>query len=546
MTDLLPLFSLVAGLACGAALAAWLLRPRLAAATERGRAESVAELATAREGARLLAEDRARLQARLDALQVEAEQWRRALDEANQARAQLGERAERLLVLEQRHAGLEREFADAGTAAAGLREAIGRAQAALQAEREAQAALQRRLDAEAGARTAAEGTAARLSTELAELAARHDAERSQFEEKLAFVEDAKRALTDQFRSLANDILEEKGKRLAEQHQAGLGTLLDPLRQKLTEFQAKVEDVYVREGKDRSALAEQVRQLMGLNQMLSADARNLTSALKGSNKTQGNWGEVVLERVLESCGLRKGEEFRTQDSHTQDGRRLQPDVIVALPEDRSLVIDAKMSLTAYETYASSDDETVREAALRAHLQSVRAHIKGLSAKDYQRIHQLRSLDFVLMFIPVEPAFMAAVTHDRELFKDAWDSNVLLVSPSTLLFVLRTVAHLWRQEAQNQNAQEIARRGAELYDRLCGFADDLEKLGTRLRQAQDSFDDARNKLARNKGNVIRQAEMLRELGVKPSKALPRTLLDAAGAGAGPEHDTDRDADEALAEA
>jgi DNA recombination protein RmuC len=351
-------------------------------------------------------------------------------------------------------------------------------------------------------------------------------ERNQSNEKLALLQSAREELTLQFKNLANDILEEKSKRFSEQNQQNLGQLLDPLKTKLQEFQGKVEQVYVQEGKDRSALAEQVRQLMELNKTVSQEANNLTKALKGSNKTQGNWGELVLERVLESSGLRKGEEYDVQESHTlDDGRRLQPDVVVHLPEDRHLVIDAKATLIAYEDYANAEDEKHREAALKRHLDAVRSHIKGLSDKNYQDLYGLKSLDFVLMFIPIEPAFMLAVTHDRELYMDALNKNVLLVSPSTLLFVVRTVANLWRQEAQTRNAQDIAKRGAELYDKLAGFVEDMESLGMRLNQAQKDYDGAINKLSTGRGNVIRQAEMLKNLGVKPSKNLPAPMVEIA---------------------
>ena len=351
-------------------------------------------------------------------------------------------------------------------------------------------------------------------------------ERNQSQEKMALLQNAREELTLQFKNLANDILEEKSKRFSEQNQQSLGQLLDPLKTKLQEFQGKVEQVYVQEGKDRSALAEQVRQLMELNKTVSQEANNLTKALKGSNKTQGNWGELVLERVLESSGLRKGEEYDVQESHTlEDGRRLQPDVVVHLPEDRHLVIDAKATLVAYEDYANAEDDKHREAALKRHLDAVRSHIKGLSDKNYQDLYGLKSLDFVLMFVPIEPAFMLAVTHDRELYMDAWNKNVLLVSPSTLLFVVRTVANLWRQEAQTRNAQDIAKRGAELYDKLAGFVEDMESLGTRLNQAQKDYDGAINKLSTGRGNVIRQAEMLKKLGVKPSKSLPTPMVEIA---------------------
>jgi len=303
-------------------------------------------------------------------------------------------------------------------------------------------------------------------------------------------------------------------------------LLEPLKVKITEFQGKVQEVYVQEGKDRSALAEQVKQLMALNSQLSKDAHNLTSALKGQAKTQGNWGEFILERVLEASGLRKGHEYDVQESHTrEDGSRAQPDVVVRMPEDRHLIVDAKVSLKAYEEYANAETDHQRDSAMKRHLDSVRGHIKELSVKNYQQLYGLKSLDFVLMFIPVEPAFMLAIAHDSDLWQDAWKKNVLLVSPSTLLFVLRTVAHLWRQEQQNRNAQEIANQGAALYDKLVGFVEDLDNLGAKLQQAQKAYDGAYNKFSGGRGNVIRQAEVLKKLGVKPAKQLPQNLIDSA---------------------
>lgn len=526
-SPLILLFAALFGVLAGA-LVTWLaLRSRVTAAANLARSEGVSELATTRERLRFQDEEQARLKARNDTLLGEVERWRLAVDEAGNELAKLSERASRVPLLDAKVRELEHALAEATSQAADVREASGRLQAELLAERAGHASLRAQHQSERAGREAAEAAVGRLTTELAQLSTQQAADREQFGEKLSFMDDAKRALTDQFKSLANDILEEKGKRFAEQNQASLGTLLDPLKTKLSEFQAKVDTVYVNDSKDRSALAEQVKQLMGLNQSLSQDAKNLTTALKGSNKTQGNWGELVLERVLEASGLRKDHEYRTQVNHTlEDGGRQQPDVIISLPEERSLVVDSKMSLTAYEEYANAEDDSGRAASLKRHMQSVRNHINSLNSKNYQTLYSLKSLDFVLMFVPVEPAFMLAIGNDGNLFKDAWDRNVLLVSPSTLLFVVRTVAHLWRQEAQSRNAQEIARRGAELYDRLSAFTLDLEKVGERLRQAQDSFTDARDKLSKNKGNVIRQAEMLKQLGVKPTKALPQTLVEACG--------------------
>jgi DNA recombination protein RmuC len=273
----------------------------------------------------------------------------------------------------------------------------------------------------------------------------------------------------------------------------------------------------------------VRNLAVLNQNLSEDAKNLAKALRGSSKTQGNWGELVLERVLEGSGLRKGEEYSVQASHIrEDGSRALPDVIINLPEGRSLVIDSKVSLVAYEQFAITEADEERMAASKRHIDSIRGHIKGLSDKNYQALYNLNTLDFVVLFVPIEPAFMLAASTDGNLFMDAWKRNVLLVSPSTLLFVVRTVAHLWRQEAQSRNAQEIARRGAELYDKFVGFIGDMQALGTRLKQTQKEYDEAYSKLATGRGNLVGQAEKLRELGVKPSKSLPASLLEAVTEG------------------
>lgn len=366
----------------------------------------------------------------------------------------------------------------------------------------------------------------RLSNQVAELAAELEAERSQSAEKIALLKNAEEQLSNRFKALASEILEDKSKRFTEQNQTNLNQLLEPLKVRIAEFQGKVQEVYVQEGKDRSALAEQVKQLMALNHQLSKDAHNLTSALKGQAKAQGNWGELILERVLEASGLRKGHEYDVQESHTRaDGSRAQPDVVVHLPEERHLIVDAKVSLTAYEEHANAETDHQREAAVRRHLDSVRAHVRELSEKNYQQLYGLQSLDFVLMFIPVEPAFMLAISQDADLWQDAWKRNVLLVSPSTLLFVVRTVAHLWRQEQQSRNAQEIANRGAELYDKLAGFVGDMETLGDRLDQAKRAYDGVLNKFSTGRGNVIRQAEMLKELGVKPAKQLPQNLVDAA---------------------
>jgi DNA recombination protein RmuC len=364
-----------------------------------------------------------------------------------------------------------------------------------------------------------------LATEIGSAKTALKAEQSHVTEKVALLEQAKEALANQFKALATQVLDEKTQKFSEQSEKDLGNLLNPLKVKLDEFRQRVDTVYGEDLKDRTALAEQVKNLAALNQTLSDDAKNLTNALKGDSKTQGNWGELVLETILEASGLRAGHEFVVQkSSNNAEGAARRPDVVIQLPGSRQLVVDSKVSLTAYEAMMSADSADDRQANLKEHLSSIGRHISGLSEKKYQTLYDLPSLDFVLMFIPLEPAFMTAISNDKDLFMKAWEKNVLLVSPSTLLFVVRTVAHLWRQEAQSRNAQDIAHRGAELYDKLALFTESMESLGDRLKQAQLSYDTACNRLSTGNGSVVRQAEMLIKLGVKPSKTLAKKFADS----------------------
>jgi DNA recombination protein RmuC len=357
-----------------------------------------------------------------------------------------------------------------------------------------------------------------------------DAERRISADKLAGIQqsalEAKTTLSDQFKNLANEILEEKSKRFAEQNQQNLDTLLKPLQEKLTDFRKQVDDTYQSEARERFALKQEVEKLAGLNIRMTDETRALTNALKGESKTQGDWGELVLETILENSGLRKGEEYLVQDSHTvDDGSRLQPDVVIRLPESKHLVIDSKVSITAYTRYMQADDDNAKTAELNSHVLSIKQHIQGLSAKNYQDLYGVGSIDFVLMFIPVEPAFLAAMRHAPDIYQEALKKNIVMVCPSTLLATVRTVAHLWRQEHQNRNAQEIARQCAMLYDKFVGFVEDLDKVGLRLEQAQTSYTDAVGKLKTGRGNLIRTAENVKKLGVKPNKSLPTKLTDIA---------------------
>ena len=352
-----------------------------------------------------------------------------------------------------------------------------------------------------------------------------ESERKQGLGRIESLNEAKEALTIQFKNLANDILDDKTRRFTEQNALSLDTLLKPLQTKLTEFKEQVSTSYANESRERFALKSEIERLSALNVKMSDETRSLTQALKGDSKVQGNWGELVLESILESSGLRKGEEYLVQDSHTQvDGSRLQPDIVVRLPEGRHLVVDSKVSITAYARHAESVDADTAQIELNAHIQSLRQHIQGLSSKNYSSLYGVGSVDFVLMFIPIEPAFLLALKSAPNLYQEALAKNIVLVCPSTLMATLRTVAHLWRQDHQNKNALEIARQCGALYDKFVGFIDDMEKLGQRIDQAQTSYHDAFNKLKTGKGNLIRTAEKVRELGVKPSKTLPTGLLDS----------------------
>ncbi len=345
------------------------------------------------------------------------------------------------------------------------------------------------------------------------------------EERLTQFDDAKKAMSNEFEVLAHRIFKQKSEEFSEVSKKDLGNLLDPVKTQLNEFREKVEKFYIIEETGRTSLKDTIDGLMKQNTELSQNSQNLTNALKGNSKTQGNWGEYILLRVLEESGLIKGTHYDVQQSITNDeGSRLQPDVTIRLPEERCLIVDSKVSLTAYHDLANADNDTDRKQFLNAHLASIRNHIRGLSSKNYQLLHGVNSIDFVLMFMPVEPAFMTAVSHEKGLFMEAWEKNVMLVSPSTLLFVLRTVAHLWRQEDRSNNVQEIAKRGAMLYDKFAGFCEDIEDIGLRLQKAQESYQAASSKLTGN-GGLIGQAKKLEELGIKPNKTLPKKFTSVS---------------------
>ena len=367
--------------------------------------------------------------------------------------------------------------------------------------------------------------AGELRTQLVSQAARFEQEQIASQDKLQLLEAAEKRLQEQFENIANKIFEQKQEKFSQSSQAGLNSILSPLKEQIEGFKKQVTDQYVQEGQERASLKTEILGLKQLNQQITHDAAALTKALKGDNKVQGNWGEVVLERVLKESGLREGHEFDTQvPLKNEYGKRYQPDVVVHLPNEKDVVIDSKVSLAAYERYFNEhDDELARAVHLKDHVNSLRNHIKELGKKDYQDLKGIRTLDYVLMFIPIESAFLLAADQAPELMKLAFDHNIMLVSPTNLLVALRTINNIWQYEYQNQNAQKIADNAAKLYDKFHGFMLDMDKVGKGIESSQKSYEGAMNKLSTGKGNLVRQVEHFRKLGVQSNKKLDENLLD-----------------------
>ena len=360
----------------------------------------------------------------------------------------------------------------------------------------------------------------------AELETRLNEERKQASEKLTLLQEAREQLRLEFQNLANRIFEDKSRRFADQSRTDLDQMLTPFREQLKDFEKKVDDTYQKEARERFSLRQEVVRLQVLNQQIQTDAVNLTNALKGQSKTQGNWGEVILERVLEQSGLHKGREYEAQGSYRDmQGRQMRPDIIVHLPENKDIIIDSKVSLTAYEKYVNANDEDLKKQAIRQHLVSLHSHIKELQGKQYETLPEITSLDFVLMFIPVEGAFMLALEEDENLFRKCFEHNIMIVSPSTLLVTLRTIQNIWRYEYQNRNAMEIARQAGNLYDHFVRFVAELEKVGDHLDKAHQSYNQAHKRLSTGRGNLVRRAEGLRELGIQNTKSLSSSMQENA---------------------
>ncbi|MGS2717593.1 DNA recombination protein RmuC [Eionea flava] len=348
------------------------------------------------------------------------------------------------------------------------------------------------------------------------------------DEQSTLLKEARLQLGNEFENLANRIFESKQQQFDAQNAKTLSHSLDPLKTQINDFKQQVTHAYEKENAERNKLMGKIGELQSQTQKIGEDAVNLALALKGDNKSQGNWGEVILERLLEESGLQKGREYDTQVSlKSEDGARRNPDVIIHLPEDKQLVIDAKVSLVAYERYVNSDDEAEKSIALKNHIDSVRQHIRGLSSKNYERLEGIQTLDFVFIFMPIEAAFMLALQHEPNLFREAYDKQIILVSPTTLMATLRTVSNIWRYHKQHKNAELIATQAGGLYDQFVLVLESLDDLGNQLEKTQNSYQKARNRLSDGRGNLLVRVEKLKKLGAKAKKALPpssKALLES----------------------
>ena len=357
-----------------------------------------------------------------------------------------------------------------------------------------------------------------LQLKYAVLNTRYEEEIKASSEKLTVLKDAKEELSKQFSLLANQIFEDKSKQFNHTHKEQFEMLLKPFREQITNFSTQSKEQFNLESKDRHLLKDELSRLKEMNAQLSQDALNLTNALKGENKTQGNWGEIVLERILEESGLRVGIEYETQATlKSEDGKIFRPDVVIHMPQMRDIIIDSKVSLVAYERFMSEENPHAKRVALKEHLVSISGHIKGLSEKKYEKLLGVNTLDYVLLFMPIEGAFLLALQEDGEFFKRAYESNILVVSPSTLLVTLRTIEHIWRTQRQQDHANKIADEAEAMYEKLVLFVDEMQKVGSHLQKAQLSYDTSMKRLKTGSGNIIKRAENIVELGVKPKRVL-----------------------------
>lgn len=462
------------------------------------------------------------MRTRLAWSEEERNQLQAAWNEAERNCAVLQERALRLVDLEKEleryHTIQQHQEQELGT----LREATGRLEAISQEQRERLGVTERTGTQLTEKLERVERERAELQARLATLAETLDQERRQAAERLALVTEAREHMSKEFRVLAEGVMTQHSTTFTRQNKEQMEAILAPMRQKLSEFQQGLQSAHVESSKDRATLAEQIRTLTQTGARMSSETQNLTQALKGKTRTQGAWGEMVLATILERSGLREGEEYNSQETFTaEDGKRLRPDVVVNLPGGQRVIVDSKVSLTAFEACINADSDAERTTQAKAHVTSLRNHIRGLSGKTYQNLPGI-SLDYVIMFVPIEGALALALQEDPELTACAAEANVAIATPTTLMIALRTVAAVWKVERRNSNAEEIAALAGKMYDKLVGFVEDMQEIGTRLNQTHKSYDAAMNKLSSGRGNLLRQAQRVSELGGKASKRLPADLL------------------------
>lgn len=519
------LVSLLIGLLVGSGFFWLILRARVAATESQVKGESQVEIA--RLGERLIAsqEDAKRLAIQLADLQKQAMHWRDQLDAAGDERAQLTERVNLVPGLVASLEAANQEVSALKQSIADIREQMGMGNSTIESQagrieqlQQERVILQERSD------SLARDTSL-LNMQVSELTTVLEAERKQSQEKLQLLIDAREQLADQFKSLASEILEDKSKRFAEQNQANIGALLGPLKTQIHEFKAKVEDIHLKDTEQQATLKAELNQLKDLNRQITEEAHGLATALKGQSKMQGNWGEMVLENILDRSGLRLGKEYRREVSFNTEAGRSRPDVIVYLPQEKHLVIDSKVSLNAYTRYVNAEGEVEQQLALKEHVAAISSRIKELSDRNYFELPGLNSPEMVFMFVPIESAFVEALRADETLFQKAIEQNVLVATPTTLLTSLNIVRQLWRFEEQNVHTAELADRAAKVYKKLNTFLGSMMGVGKQLDKAKESFNMAMGQLTSGKDNLIKQASDFKKLGVAVQATFPENLLAKA---------------------
>jgi DNA recombination protein RmuC len=524
----LPIYSFLSlpiGLLAGAGVVWVILRARIVATELRAKTESQVEIVRLNE--RLIAsqEDAKRLATQLGDLQKQAMLWRDQLDGAGDKRAQLAERADRVPILVANLEAANQEISTLKQSIADIREKVGRVNSTIESQAEHVVQLQQERVTLIERSDLLTRDVNVLNMQVSELTMSLEGERKQSQEKLQLLIDAREQLSNQFKSLAGEILEDKSKSFTEQNQTNIGALLGPLKTQIHEFKAKVEDIHLKDTEQQATLKAELNQLKDLNRQITEEAHGLATALKGQSKMQGNWGEMVLENILDRSGLRSGKEYRREVSFNTETGKSRPDVIVYLPQVKHLVIDSKVSLNAYTRYVNAGGEIERQLALKEHVAAISSRIKELSDRNYFELPGLNSPEMVFMFIPIESAFVEALRADETLFQKAIEQNVLVATPTTLLTSLNIVRQLWRFEEQNAHTAELAERAAKVYKKLNTFLGSMEGVGKQLDKAKDSFNMAMGQLYSGKDNLIKQANEFKKLGVAVQGKFSDDLLAKA---------------------